>query len=465
MAQIKPEIETFAKIKVVGVGGGGGSAVNRMVSSGIKNIDFIALNTDVQALYHNLANTKLHIGKNITRGLGAGMNPEIGKRAAEESQNEIKELLKGSDMVFITAGMGGGTGTGAAPVVAKIAKDLGALVVGVVTKPFAFEGKQRNVLADSGLQELSDSVDSLITIPNERLFQITDNKLSLQEAFFLADDILRQGIQGISDLISLHGYVNVDFADVRSIMEGTGSALMGVGLAKGENRAVEAAKAAISSPLLEMSIDGAKGLLFTITSNTDLGVFEFDEAAKIITATADPDARIIFGTVIDEALGDMVRVTVIATGFDGKHDPNQPAVYNQPAFVYKTYQNKATEFKKEETADRYVNNNVVTDTSALFKQTVGGNTVRSRFNDLEEPISVVNEPMRDNQPARDSQPLQHKQFSMEDSAPVKNRTNFNNDDMPSSKKNVNSLPENNNNDSGEIDDDIPAIIRNKMLNF
>jgi|GEM_PF-115223 len=463
MAQIKPEIETFAKIKVVGVGGGGGSAVNRMVSSGIKNIDFIALNTDVQALYHNLANTKLHIGKNLTRGLGAGMNPDIGKRAAEESQNEIKELLKGSDMVFITAGMGGGTGTGAAPIVAKIAKDLGALVVGVVTKPFGFEGKQRNMLADAGLKDLSDSVDSLITIPNERLFQITDNKLSLQEAFSLADDILRQGIQGISDLISLHGYVNVDFADVRSIMEGTGSALMGVGIAKGENRAVEAAKAAISSPLLEMSIDGAKGLLFTITSNTDLGVFEFDEAAKIITATADPEARIIFGTVIDENLGDAVRVTVIATGFEGKTDPNKPAVYNQPAFVYKAYQSKTPEVKQEENLDRY--NNVVTDTNALFKQTVSGNSVRSRFEDVSEPVSVnTNDVFRESSVARDSQPLQHKQFSMEDGSSSKSRPAYNNDDSVN-KKNVNSLPENNNNDSGDIDDDIPAIIRNKMLNF
>lgn len=459
MAQIKPEIETFAKIKVVGVGGGGGSAVNRMVSSGIKNIDFIALNTDVQALYHNLANTKLHIGKNLTRGLGAGMNPDIGKRAAEESQNEIKELLKGSDMVFITAGMGGGTGTGAAPVVASIAKDLGALVVGVVTKPFGFEGKQRSMLADAGLQSLSESVDTLITIPNERLFQITDNKLSLQEAFFLADDVLRQGIQGISDLISLHGYVNVDFADVRSIMEGTGSALMGVGVAKGENRAVEAAKAAITSPLLEMSIDGAKGILFTITSNTDLGVFEFDEAAKIITATADPEARIIFGTVIDEALGDAVRVTVIATGFEGKNDPNKPAVYNQPAFVYKTYQSKPSEIKVDDKLDRYNSANVVTDTNALFRQTVSGNTVKPRavdFDDvLDRPVDVE----------RENQELRHKQFVMEDSAPVKNRPAIQQDDMPMTKKNVNSLPENNNEEGGDIDDDIPAIIRNKMLNF
>lgn len=458
MAQIKPEIETFAKIKVVGVGGGGGSAVNRMISSGIKNIDFIALNTDVQALYHNLANTKLHIGKNLTRGLGAGMNPDIGKRAAEESQNEIKELLKGSDMVFITAGMGGGTGTGAAPVVAKIAKDLGALVVGVVTKPFAFEGKQRNMLAEAGLQSLAESVDTLITIPNERLFQITDNKLSLQEAFFLADDVLRQGIQGISDLISLHGYVNVDFADVRSIMEGTGSALMGVGMAKGENRAVEAAKAAITSPLLEMSIDGAKGILFTITSNTDLGVFEFDEAAKIITATADPDARIIFGTVIDENLGDAVRVTVIATGFEGKHDPNKPAVYNQPGFVYKSYQNKPSEITVDDKLERYNSANVVSDTSALFRQTVSGNTIKPRSVDFDGVID------RSMDSEKDSQELRHKQFVMEDSAPVKNRSPKQQEEASANKKNLNSLSEDND-DGGDLDDDIPAIIRNKMLNF
>jgi hypothetical protein len=329
----------------------------------------------------------------------------------------------------------------------------------VVTKPFGFEGKQRNVLAESGLQELAESVDSLIVIPNERLFQITDNKLSLQGAFAFADDILRQGIQGISDLISLHGYVNVDFADVRSIMENTGSALMGVGLAKGDNRAVEAAKAAISSPLLEMSIDGAKGILFTITSNVDLGVFEFDEAAKIITATADPDARIIFGTVIDESLSDMVRVTVIATGFEDRKDPNQPSVYNQPSFVYKTYQAKTPEFKKEENLDRYSNANVVTDTNALFKQTVGGNTVRSRFNDLDETVVSPIDTERDNQA------LRHKQFSMDEGAPVKARPPMTNDEMSMNKKNINSLPENNNNDSGDIDDDIPAIIRNKMLNF
>lgn len=348
------------KIKVVGVGGGGGSAVNRMIKAGIKGVDFIALNTDVQALYHNLASTKLHIGKNITRGLGAGMDPEIGKRAAEESQNEIKELLAGSDMVFVTAGMGGGTGTGASHVVASIARELGALVVAVVTKPFAFEGHQRMILAEGGMKDLEDNVDTLITIPNEKLFQITDGKISLQDAFGLADDILRQGIQGISELISLHGYVNVDFADVRSIMENAGSALMGVGQASGESRATEAAKMAINSPLLEMSIDGACGILFTITGGPDLGVHEFDEAAKVITASADNDARIIFGTIVDPNMGDEIRVTVIATGFDPGTNKSRSS------FVSRDSMN-TREVEKE---SRYIPTTVVSDTNSLFKQIV-----------------------------------------------------------------------------------------------
>ncbi|MFA6525315.1 MAG: cell division protein FtsZ [Patescibacteria group bacterium] len=333
--EIKPDIETFAKIKVLGVGGSGGSAINRMISSKIKGIDFIAINTDAQALHHSQASQKIHIGKSTTRGLGAGMDPELGQKAAEENHEELKETLKGADMVFITCGLGGGTGTGAAPVIADIAKELGALTVAVVTKPFEFEGAQRKSIADSGFRDLSDKVDAIITIPNDRILQIVDKKTSLLDAFGIVDDVLRQGVQGISDLITVPGLINVDFADVKAIMENTGSALMGIGSASGENRAVEAAKAAIDSPLLELDIEGAKGVLFTITGSSDLGMYEVNEAAKIITESADPNAKVIFGSVVDDTLEDEVKVTVIATGFgEGskpkafKHNPSSTQEVN-----------------------------------------------------------------------------------------------------------------------------------------
>lgn len=316
MPEIKPDIETFAKIKVIGVGGGGGAAINRMVRSNIKGVEFLAVNTDLQALRYAQAPLKLHIGKASTRGLGAGMNPEVGKKAAEENQDEVRNALKGADMVFITCGLGGGTGTGAAPVIAEIAKDLGALTVAVVTKPFAFEGMQRKGLADKGLEELAEKVDTIITIPNDRILQIIDKKTSLMDAFAVVDEVLKNGVQGISELITMHGLINVDFADVKAIMADTGSALMGIGKASGENRAVEAAKMAISSPLLELSIDGAKGILFTVAGNSSLGMHEVNEAAKVITSSADSDAKIIFGAVIQDDLEDEVKITVIATGFE-----------------------------------------------------------------------------------------------------------------------------------------------------
>ncbi len=313
--EIKPDIETFAKIKVVGVGGSGGSAVDRMIASKIRGVEFLVVNTDAQALHHSKAQTKIHIGKTVTRGLGAGMDPELGRKAAEESQDELHDALKGADMVFITCGLGGGTGTGASPVVAEIAQDVGALTVAVVTKPFAFEGAQRKDIGEAGLRELSDRVDTLITIPNDRLLQIIDKKTSLLDAFGTVDDVLRQGVQGISELITIPGLINVDFADVKSIMEEAGSALMGIGRGNGDNRAIDAAKAAIDSPLLELSIDGAKGILFTVTGGSDLSMFEVNEAARIITASIDPNAKVIFGTVIDETMKGEVRITVIATGF------------------------------------------------------------------------------------------------------------------------------------------------------
>lgn len=316
MAEVKPEIETFAKIKVVGVGGSGGSSINRMVASKIRGVEFIAMNTDVQALHHSLAQHKIHIGKTVTRGLGAGMDPEIGFKAAEESQNEIREALKGADMVFITCGLGGGTGSGASPYIAQVAKEMGALTVAVVTKPFAFEGAQRRTIADQAYEKLASNVDTIITIPNDRILQIIDRRTSLIEAFETVDDVLRQGVQGISELITVPGLINVDFADVRSVMANRGSALMGIGRGHGDNRAGDAAKAAIASPLLEVSIDGAKAILFVITGGSNLGMYEVSEAAKIITQSADPQARIIFGTTVDEGMKDEVKITVVATGFE-----------------------------------------------------------------------------------------------------------------------------------------------------
>ena len=317
MAEIKPDIETFAKIKVVGVGGSGNNAISRMIESKIKGVEFVAINTDAQALHHSKASEKVHIGKNLTKGLGAGMNPEIGRQAAEENRDEIQEVLKGSDMVFVTCGLGGGTGTGAAPIVAETAKELGALTVSVVTKPFAFEGAQRKAIAEEGLDNLKDRVDSLITIPNDKLLSIIDRKTTLISAFRIVDDVLRQGVQGISDLITKPGVVNVDFADVRAILEDSGSALMGIGIASGENRAVEAAKQAINSPLLELSIDGAKGVLFNVSGSSDLTMLEINEAANVITENIDPNAKVIFGAVTDDQIrkGD-IHITVIATGFD-----------------------------------------------------------------------------------------------------------------------------------------------------
>lgn len=316
MPEVKPQVETFAKIKVVGVGGSGGSAVDRMVKNGIRGVDFIVMNTDVQALHHNSAPHKLHIGKAVTRGLGAGMDPEVGKRAAEESQNEIREMLKDADMVFVTCGLGGGTGSGASPVIAEIAKDLGALTVAVVTKPFSFEGPQRKKVGEQAYNNLAKHVDTIITIPNDRVLQIIDKKTSLLESFKIVDDVLRQGVQGISELITVPGLINVDFADVKTIMKDQGSALMGIGIGTGDDRAAIAANSAISSPLLEVAIDGARGVLFTIAGGTSLSMQEVAEAAKIITSSADENVKVIFGAIVDEAMGEEVRITVIATGFE-----------------------------------------------------------------------------------------------------------------------------------------------------
>jgi len=353
MTEVKPAVEAPANIKVVGVGGSGGNAINRMIEGGIRGVEFIAINTDIQDLNYNKSPLKIHIGKTITKGLGAGMNPDLGRDAAAESQNEIRDALKGADMVFITCGLGGGTGTGASPIIAELARDLGALTIAVVTKPFTFEGVQRRKIAERGQNELIGKVDAIITIPNDRIFQVIDKKTTILEAFGIVDDVLRQGVQGIAEIINTPALINVDFADVKSIMVNAGSTLMGIGQASGENRAIEAAKAAISSPLLEMSIDGAKGILFTITGGPSLALDEVHEAAKIITNAVDEEAKIIFGTTVDNNFKDEVRVTVIAAGFDNPASAEGEATnktfnsfYKPTSFVEKNQPDSGTEVRE-----------------------------------------------------------------------------------------------------------------------
>lgn len=360
MLNFDVELEGYAQIKVIGVGGGGNNAVNRMVDAQLKGVEFIAVNTDKQALYTSKAEYKIQIGEKLTRGLGAGANPEVGKRAAEESKDEIVKLLQGADMVFVTAGMGGGTGTGAAPVVAQLAKEMGILTVGVVTKPFAFEGKIRMKNAESGIAELKSRVDTLITIPNDRLLQIVQKNTSMLDAFSIADDVLKQGIQSISDLIAVPGLINLDFADVKSIMKEKGLAHMGIGSASGENRAIDAARQAIQSPLLETSIKGAKGVLLNITGGSNLGLFEINEASSLVQESCDSEANIIFGASIREDLGDEIMITVIATGFESGQDmtldlddnkksrPDTRASLNTTVKKQEEKEEEAIEVEKEE---------------------------------------------------------------------------------------------------------------------
>ena len=359
MPQLKPDIETFAKIKVVGVGGSGGNAIGRMMACKIKGVNFVAVNTDVQDLHYSNAPEKIHIGKNTTRGLGAGMDPELGRQSAEENREEIHEALKGSDMVFITCGLGGGTGTGASPIVAEEAKDIGALTIAVVTKPFSWEGSQRAKIAEQGLNQLRDRVDTLIVIPNDRILQVIDRKTPLINAFAIVDDVLRQGVQGISDLITAPGLVNVDFADIKAIMEEGGPALMGIGRATGSERAIEAAKMAIDSPLLELSIDGAKGVLFCVSGGRDMAMSEINEAAQVITESIDPEAKVIFGAIIDDKLrkGEM-KITVVATGFDkAKATPSLPL--REEKIEKKSFEeiNKEKSAKKTDEKDSPKNSN------------------------------------------------------------------------------------------------------------
>lgn len=424
MPQIKPEIETFAKIKVIGIGGSGGSAVDRMVKAGIRGVDFTAINTDVQALHYTSAAHKLHIGKSITRGLGAGMDPDLGRKSAEESQNEIRELLKDADMVFLTCGLGGGTGSGASPVVAGIARELGILTIAVVTKPFTFEGQQRKNIAEKAYEELSKNIDTIITIPNDRVLQIIDKKTSLLDAFKIVDDVLRQGVQGISELITVPGLINVDFADVKAIMRDTGSALMGIGFGSGENRAVEAAKAAISSPLLDVSIDGAKGILFTIAGGSSLGMQEVAEAAKVITTSADDNAKVIFGAVIDESMGDDMRITVVATGFDERG------------------RRLLGEEKSEENKSFFTANKNFYSSPSFFKKDTKDTEEEEEKEEFSKPVNFVSKPV----------------LTQEDN---KTAHHFLGGLKPTMKKPIDNKPvaKKNNNDE---DLEIPAFIRKKM---
>ena len=356
--KIIPEVETFARIKVVGVGGSGRNAINHMINSHVKGVDFVAINTDAQDLHHSLAKYKVHIGKNLTRGLGTGMNPATVKQAAEETKEEVQESLKGADMVFIACGMGGGTGTGAAPIVARTAKELGALTIAVTTRPFSFEGAQRGRLAEQGLEELRKEVDALIVIPNDRLLSVVDKQTTARSAFAMCDDILRQAVEGISDIIVTPGIINVDFADVRAIMENAGSALMGIGLASGEKRAEEAAKSAINSPLLDISINGAKGVLFAIAGGDDITMHEIQESAKVITESIDPNAKVIFGAIKDEKLKkNEIRVTVIATGF-----PESEISKSEPVF-----QLKKQETKQEDREERRMETPIIKTISPIIQ--------------------------------------------------------------------------------------------------
>lgn len=338
MPQVEPVIETFARIKVVGIGGAGGAAINRMIQSGIEGVEFIAINTDAQALHHSKAQQKIHIGKDTTKGLGAGADPSVGEQAANESADEIKKVLEGADMVFVTIGAGGGTGSGAGHIVASLAKEMGILVVGFATKPFVFEGEKRRRNAESAIENLRKSVDTLIIIPNDRLLQTIDRQTPLLEAFKVADDVLRQGVQGISDLITVHGLINLDFADVKAVMSNAGSALMGIGRASGENRATQAAQQAIDSPLLEVSIDGARGILFNVIGGNDLSMHEINTAAETITNAADPEANIIFGATISPEIEGEIIITVVATGFDAayfaKQQADDPDAQAQPSQTF-----------------------------------------------------------------------------------------------------------------------------------
>ena len=386
MPQVKPEVETFARIKVVGVGGSGKNATNHMISAKVKSVDFLVINTDAQDLHNSLAKKKIHIGKNLTKGLGAGMNPEVGKRAAEETKEEIQEALKNSDMVFVAGGLGGGTCTGAGPVVAKIAREMGSLTIGVVTKPFSFEGQNRMRLAEQGLDDLSKAVDALVVIPNDKLLAAVGKDTTAKQAFAMCDEVLRQAVEGISDLITMPGTVgNIDFADIRAVLEDAGSALMGIGTASGEKRAEEAAKAAISSPLIDISIHGAKGVLFSIAAGDDLTMWEIQEAAKIITDSVDPNAKIIFGTVKDEKLKkNEIKITVIAANFPESHNVRKMFFNNDKPVA-------PAPVEEEAPVEKRGIFNTFSQTTAQSTPPVIQNTIEIKKQEVPTPIQTVDD--------------------------------------------------------------------------
>ncbi len=402
MEQIKSDVETFARIRVVGAGGSGNNAVNYMVNSKVKGVEFIAINSDAQDLHHSLAKKKIHIGKNLTRGLGAGGSPDMGRRAAEETREEINNAVKGSDMVFVTCGMGGGTGTGSAPVIAKIARDAGALTVGVVTKPFLFEGQERMRLALQGIEELKKEVDALIIIPNDRLLAIVDKETTVRNAFEQCDNILKQAVEGISDLITTPGIINVDFADIRSVMENAGSALMGVGISSGEKRAEEAAQSAINSPLLEVSITGAKGVLFAIAGGDDLGMLEIQDAARAVTESIDPHARVIFGAIKDDKLKkNEVKVTVIATGFPDETIDGRDHSFIPRAITTPTRENLKNSEAKESFSDETDSGEPQTKKSRGIFNTLS----RPDYEEDDEIRTPITEEARPPLPKRDPKPI------------------------------------------------------------
>jgi cell division protein FtsZ len=418
MPQVEPAIETMAKIKVAGVGGAGGAAINRMIEAGVEGVEFIAINTDAQALFHSKAQTKIHIGKGETRGLGAGADPLVGEKAAEESSEEIKKALEGADMVFVTIGAGGGTGSGAGHVVARLAHEMGILVVGFATKPFAFEGEKRRRNAELAIENLRRAVDTLITIPNDRLLQTIDRQTPLLEAFKVADDVLRQGVQGISDLITVHGLINLDFADVKSVMSNAGSALMGIGRASGENRAVLAAQQAIDSPLLEVSIDGARGILFNVIGGNDLSMHEINAAAEAITSAADPDANIIFGATIDDKLSGEIIITVVATGFDAAYFGNRRSAEEvaatptavSPELLEDDKQQVAKDSEDLSTVDMSLDTDAVTD----FKSDANMPNIWTIADEDGQTSGSVTQPTDDdfNSPEPDMEPKDNHQDSL-----------------------------------------------------
>lgn len=455
MPEVKPQIETFAKIKVFGIGGSGNSIVNRMVSTGVRGVEFWVLNTDVQALHNNNAENKIHIGKEVTRGLGAGMDPSIGRESAEAAEDEIREALEDTDMVFITCGLGGGTGSGASPAVAEIAKDMGILTVGVVTKPFTWEGSQRMDIAESANEELAKHVDTIITIPNDKILQVIEQDTSLVDAFEVVDDVLRQGVQGISELITVPGMVNVDFADVQTIMSDRGSALMGIASSEGKNRSIEAAQKAVSSPLLDLSIDGAQGILFSITGGEDLGMQEVSEAAQIITDSTGENAQVIFGAVVDEDIEDEVRITVIATGFDDEESQSKSNTARQK--TRSQFRQDSNQVKSKQDSNSKQSSSIKKGSQSTNKKRGKQSEPRNEQTEDKQLKKGTIDNRKENQ--KPSQSSSQKSTSSR-SQPRSSKQSKQNTSQNNPQSNGQTETEDNNDDDDDLE--VPAFIRKKM---